>query len=85
MATKHGGTVVDKSGQQWDWGQALCRQLYGTDWMNDEEFHRSGDLDVAPQYVLDECERWAAADSHPNWVEQTIHYKLSGHNKMAKR
>lgn len=32
MAQKHGGTVHEKGGKNWDWGQALCRECYGSDW-----------------------------------------------------
>lgn len=69
MTKKHGATVVDKSGKRWDWGQALCRQLHGEDWMNHPEFQRLNDAEVAPQYVLDECKRWAETDKQPEWVE----------------
>lgn len=33
MARKYGGTVYEKNGKTWDWGQALCRECYGPDWM----------------------------------------------------
>ena len=72
MTRKHGSTVVDKSGQKWDWGQALCRQLHGEDWMNNPEFQRLNDLEIAPQYVLDECKKWQESNSHPGWVKRVI-------------
>ena len=32
MARKYGGVVYEKDGNRWDWGQALCREVYGKNW-----------------------------------------------------
>lgn len=34
MAKRYGGTVYEKNGKTWDWGQALARECYGEDWNN---------------------------------------------------
>ncbi len=34
MTKKYGASVCDKNGKIWDWGQALCRECYGSNWMN---------------------------------------------------
>jgi hypothetical protein len=33
-----GGSIRDKSGKTYDPGQAVCRELFGPDWMRSEEF-----------------------------------------------
>lgn len=63
MAAKNGGIVTDKeTGRVMDWGQALCRDLYGTDWMNSEEFEADNSIDSGqpvPDHII---ERAAALD-----------------------
>jgi len=40
MGKRYGGTVYERSGLTWDWGQALCRECYGRNW--NEEIIRLG-------------------------------------------
>ena len=35
MSKKFGGVVVEKNGKRWDWGQALCRERYGENWIEE--------------------------------------------------
>ena len=62
MALKHGGTVYEKGGKTWDWGQALCRECYGEDWM-----------DVVPETPtwddIARAKRWEDGDV-PEWVRR---------------
>ncbi len=62
MAQKYGGTVYDKSGETWDWGQALCRECYGKDWNNVVPESPSWD-DIA------KARKWEDGQI-PDWVEQ---------------
>jgi len=71
MAQKYGGTVYDKeSPQTWDWGQALFRELYGPDWMNNPDFWEENDRDpdqpCNPE-TLERAKAWEAGDV-PDWV-----------------
>lgn len=67
MASKHGGTVYDKNGQTWDWGQAICRDAYGSDWMNSDKFKIANDAEVPPAEMIYTCVSWEAG-SVPHWV-----------------
>jgi hypothetical protein len=72
MSAKYGGTVHDKNGQWWDWGQALCRDVYGADWMNDPDFQRVNEIppeEPAPPEALDAMRRWEAG-TVPGWVKE---------------
>ncbi|RPI49301.1 MAG: hypothetical protein EHM49_10120 [Deltaproteobacteria bacterium] len=33
MSKAYGGIVHSKEGKTYDWGQALCRECYGSDWI----------------------------------------------------
>jgi len=61
MARKLGGTVYEKNGKTWDWGQALCRECYGNDWMNQVPETPTWD-DIA------RAQRWENGET-PNWVK----------------
>jgi len=70
MSRAHGGTVHDINGKSWDWGQALCRDLYGEDWMKEAEFNAICEIDPhdpAPDYVVDRAREWEHGDM-PAWV-----------------
>ena len=68
MATRYGGIVYDlELGRSWDWGQALCRQVYGPDWMHNSEYLANGD---DPSYEAVEAAREWEAGSWPEWAER---------------
>ena len=64
MARKHGGTVYEKQGKSWDWGQALCRECYGPDWNN-----------IVPETPtwndIARAKRWEEGEI-PEWVNQEL-------------
>lgn len=64
MARKHGGTVYEKNGKRWDWGQALCRECYGEGWNDIVPETPSWD-DIA------RADRWEKEDI-PDWVDMIL-------------
>jgi len=62
MAKKHDGIVYEKGFKTWDWGQALCRECYGPDWMT-----------VVPETPtwrdIARAQRWENGEI-PDWVNQ---------------
>lgn len=71
LSHKYGGTVVDSEiNKSWDWGQAITREMYGTDWMNDPEFKRVSQLEdsePAPEKALKIARQWLRGDL-PSWM-----------------
>lgn len=68
MARKHGGTVYEKNGESWDWGQALCRECYGEDWMEKVPATPTWD-DIA------QGRRWENGEI-PDWVDIDLTKKV---------
>jgi hypothetical protein len=72
MANKYGGIVIEKhTFKQLDWGQALCRDLYGKNWHIDPDFLEVSSYppeEPAPQYVLDRAREWKENGGMPDWV-----------------
>ena len=71
MAQKYGGTVYEKdSSKTWDWGQALCRELYGSDWMNNPDYKEENvreDSEPCNPETLAKAKSWEAGEI-PEWV-----------------
>ena len=70
MTKKYGATVKDKCGEKWDWGQAMCRELYGEDWSNSVDFLATNDIppeDPPPQEMVELCKRWESGEYSPEW------------------
>ena len=70
MAAKYGGTVYDGN-KRLDWGQAMCRQAFGPDWMNDDDFKsfdNSSSDEPASGYVIEVCKRWESGE-WPQWAK----------------
>lgn len=63
MAKHYGGTVYDKNGKRWDWGQALCRECYGEDW--NTEIGRLNVQTPSPEDI-DRAKRWEEGEL-PEW------------------
>ena len=71
MAHKHGGSVYEKDGAEWDWGQALCRETYGRYWMTSEEFEENEKIPLdepAPERFISNAKKWESG-IHPEWVD----------------
>ena len=71
MARKYGGTVYEHDGKQWDWGQALCRETYGRDWMKNAEFIQNEEIppeNAAPEKFVSDAKKWELG-INPIWVD----------------
>lgn len=70
MAVLHGG-IVHEGNKELDWGQALCRELYGEDWMRNPEYIELDNIsinDPIPNYVIARAEQWMNGEN-PAWAE----------------
>lgn len=68
-----GSSIHDKRcGKNWDVGQAICAEAYGSDWMNEPlfiEWDQKDDSEPPEQYYY-ECARKMAQGYIPEWVER---------------
>lgn len=64
MTKRYGPIVRDKEGPNLDWGQALCRQVYGLDWNR-----LIGDIDGPTLDDVHAAQEWEAGEI-PEWVER---------------
>jgi hypothetical protein len=67
MNLAHGNTIKDKDGNEYDWGQALCRECYGEDWSNymvenNIRYPEQKELDRAIKWENGEIPEWAVYD-----------------------
>ena len=70
MAWKFGGTVYEvDGGKSWDWGQALCREVYGKGWSNDPQFLADDELPDVPDWFVEAAQKWEAGE-WPAWSEK---------------
>ena len=63
MARRYGRTVYDRDGKIWDWGQALCRECYGTDWI---DIIKERNIESPTWEDIDRAKRWEEGDL-PAW------------------
>lgn len=71
MANKYGGIVRDKEGFTWDWGQALMREMYGTEWMVHPAFNFENEKNANEplnQEVVNRAIKWEQGDFPDWWV-----------------
>lgn len=69
LANKHAGVVYDNEIERsWDWGQALCRGLYGVDWMNHPSFIEADDAHYPPVEAFEILKGWESGQ-FPEWLE----------------
>jgi hypothetical protein len=67
VGRKRGGSIFDfTTNKTWDSGQAICREAYGPDWMNNPEFKEANDAEIAPQSYLDAAKR--ILENMPDWA-----------------
>lgn len=61
--------IYDKeTGKVLDVGQALCRELYGVDWMESEDWKRDNDNDdTGPTKYVTTAQRWIDTGL-PDWA-----------------
>jgi len=65
MTEKFGPTVHSKSGERFDWGQALCREQFGINWMQDMQ---TMNIYMPTKKDLDRAIEWENGDV-PEWIE----------------
>ena len=60
MAHAYGGTVYERYGKAWDWGQAICREQYGPHWsaLNLQE-NTDEDVERALAWEQGDWPKWA--------------------------
>jgi len=63
MTDRHGPAVYDAEGGVLDWGQALCRELYGHGWSTNPSLPEEPPFSV---HAL--MEKWEGGD-FPQWME----------------
>ena len=74
MAHKYNGIVYEKEteekvGKQWDWGQALCREIYGPGWNDDPQFKEDGENGAPFMEHVIVAIRWENGE-WPEWVDR---------------
>jgi len=70
MSQEFGGIVYDKEdgNRRLDWGQALCRQVFGIDWMNNPAWRDADNSPTVPLEVWKAAKKWRHGD-WPEWAE----------------
>ena len=71
MSKVYGGTVTDIEGRTWDWGQALCRVIYGVNWNTDPEFERDNmkaPEEPAPTMAINLVKKWNTGE----WPKEIV-------------
>ena len=64
MSISNGKTVIDSNEKRFDWGQALCREQFGPNWIN----HMINNNIIIPtQEDLDKALDWEKGNK-PDWV-----------------
>ena len=64
MRTKNGPIVRAKDGEEFDWGQALCREQFGVEWKKYMCIH---DIAAPTKNDLDRAIRWEKGEI-PDWI-----------------
>jgi len=67
MGGKYGGTVYDTKGGLWDWGQALCRQVWGHEWSKSDAWKEADSGDDVPAEIVEAAKAWEAGE-WPAWA-----------------
>lgn len=87
MNEMYGPTVQDQKGVEYDWAQALCREVYGVDWV---DYISENDIIGPTQDVLNRALKWEEGDV-PSWVlyqdkpvEEYMKYTWNGINTIRK-
>lgn len=72
MARLYGGTVYELDGSaDWDWGQALSRDVYGRAWWASPDFEACNDIDPqdpAPPELVAAAKNWLEGN-WPDWAK----------------
>jgi len=68
MKEKYGDIVVSKTGDNYDWGEALCREQFGPDW---QHYMISNDITIPTKKDLLRAIEWEKGDE-PSWVNSYV-------------
>ena len=75
IGKRYDGVIYDNVTERyWDWGQALCRELYGVDWMTHPEFLAADNEMYPPTEAVERALSWEAGN-WPEWAELDSQYK----------
>ena len=67
ITNKYGGSIYDyEANKSWDAGQAVCREMYGADWMNSAAFQSDQELDDVPHEAVATAKRML--EQKPDWM-----------------
>jgi hypothetical protein len=63
----YNGSIFDFTvNRSWDPGQAVCREAYGSDWMNSKQFQEANNSPIAPiefieaaRKIIQKCPSWS--------------------------
>jgi len=75
MADSFGGSVYDtETGKTWDWGQAICREVYGPNWMHEADYLAVDieDTDSVPDDIVSAALAWERGN-WPEWAGLEIY------------
>jgi len=67
MTGKYGSIVKTIEGTELDWGQALCREQFGTDW---EQYMLQNNITMPTKADLEKAIEWEEGNI-PDWVNQS--------------
>ena len=64
MTKQHGVALYDEEGTEYNWGTALCRELYGKDW---QDYMYKNDITCPDADAVSKAEIWENGDL-PDWI-----------------
>ena len=64
MSERFGSTIQDMSGNEYDWGQALCRECYGDHW---DDFMKKHNVTMPGAEAVEIAKRWEDGEI-PEWA-----------------
>ena len=67
MSEKHGPTIHSTNGEEYDWGQALCREQFGANW---QQYMVEHNISMPTRKDLERAIEWEEGNV-PDWVEQS--------------
>jgi len=70
-----GGIIHDfTTGKDLDAGQAVCRELYGENWMNEPEYYMDNDSATPPLGFIAAAKR--VREGTPEWMRETREFPV---------
>jgi len=66
MSENFGETIIDRNDNQFDWGQALCRERFGPDW---QQYMQNNNISKPTNADLDRALEWENGIT-PDWINR---------------